>query len=468
MEYNSKSNLMSTFRRIMLALMLVMALPFYGIAQNVISGTVTDEQGDPLIGVSVLVKETKAGVSTDIDGKYSVRTAKGQTVVFSYIGMVTQEIKVGASRTIDVVMEPTAESLDEVVVVGYGKQKKSTITGAVSAIKGDELLTAPTTQLTQMLGGKVAGISSIQTSGEPGQDQASLRIRGSNKAVTYIVDGVPRSINEIDPNDIASLSVLKDAAATAVYGLNAAGGVIIVTTKKGNTGTPRVTYDGSIGVSMNANFPEFMDGIQFMNYYNMADLMDQLANGSITDRSQYVPKFNQEMFKKVANNDPTDGYDNYDYIGKVFGTGMTTKHTVSMQGGTENHTYYASIGYLGQEGNIDNFKYNRYSMRFNLESKLAKYWTLQMGASGFVSDNKQPGYNSGGADNGTYEAGYMSIAHQTIAMHPYLSPMMDGYYTGVLSNNGSNPNSPLAAINISVRLQEDKRNRYPFKHFTSV
>ena len=446
MEYNSKSNLMSTFRRIMLALMLVMALPFYGIAQNVISGTVTDEQGDPLIGVSVLVKETKAGVSTDIDGKYSVRTAKGQTVVFSYIGMVTQEIKVGASRTIDVVMEPTAESLDEVVVVGYGKQKKSTITGAVSAIKGDELLTAPTTQLTQMLGGKVAGISSIQTSGEPGQDQASLRIRGSNKAVTYIVDGVPRSINEIDPNDIASLSVLKDAAATAVYGLNAAGGVIIVTTKKGNTGAPRVTYDGSIGVSMNANFPEFMDGIQFMNYYNMADLMDQLANGSITDRSQYVPKFNQEMFKKVANNDPTDGYDNYDYIGKVFGTGMTTKHTVSMQGGTENHTYYASIGYLGQEGNIDNFKYNRYSMRFNLESKLAKYWTLQMGASGFVSDNKQPGYNSGGADNGTYEAGYMSIAHQTIAMHPYLSPMMDGYYTGVLSNNGSNPNSPLAAI----------------------
>lgn len=446
MEYNSKSNLMSTFRRIMLALMLVMALPFYGIAQNVISGTVTDEQGDPLIGVSVLVKETKAGVSTDIDGKYSVRAAKGQTVVFSYIGMVAQEIKVGASRTIDVVMEPTAESLDEVVVVGYGKQKKSSITGAVSAIKGDELLTAPTTQLTQMLGGKVAGISSIQTSGEPGQDQASLRIRGSNKAVTYIVDGVPRSINEIDPNDIASLSVLKDAAATAVYGLNAAGGVIIVTTKKGNTGAPRVTYDGSIGVSMNANFPEFMDGIQFMNYYNMADLMDQLANGSITDRSQYVPKFNQEMFKKVANNDPTDGYDNYDYIGKVFGTGMTTKHTVSMQGGTENHTYYASIGYLGQEGNIDNFKYNRYSMRFNLESKLAKYWTLQMGASGFVSDNKQPGYNSGGADNGTYEAGYMSIAHQTIAMHPYLSPMMDGYYTGVLSNNGSSPNSPLAAI----------------------
>ena len=217
MEYNSKSNVMSTFRRIMLAMMLVVALPFYGTAQNVISGTVTDEQGEPLIGVSVLVKESKAGVSTDIDGKYSVSASKGQTISFTYIGMVPQEIKVGAGKVIDVVLKQTAESLDEVVVVGYGKQKKSSITGAVSAIKGDELLQAPSTQLTQMLGGKVAGISSIQTSGEPGADQASLRIRGSNKAVTYIVDGVPRSIDEIDPNDIASLSVLKDAAATAVY-----------------------------------------------------------------------------------------------------------------------------------------------------------------------------------------------------------------------------------------------------------
>lgn len=358
MEYNSKSSV-STFRRIMLALALVLALPFYGVAQNVISGTVTDEQGEPLIGVSVLVKESKAGVSTDIDGNYSVKANKGQTLLFSYIGMVSQEIKVDG-KTINVVLKQSVESLDEVVVVGYGKQKKSSITGAVSAIKGDELLQAPSTQLTQMLGGKVAGISSIQTSGEPGADQASLRIRGSNKAVTYIVDGVPRSIDEIDPNDIASLSVLKDAAATAVYGLNASGGVIIVTTKKGTSGTPRVTYDGSIGVSMNANFPKFMNGAQFMNYYNMADLMDQLASGQITDRSQYVPKFTEDMFAKVLNNDPTDGYDNYDYIGEVFGTGMTTKHTLSMQGGTENHTYYASIGYLGQEGNIDNFKYNRY------------------------------------------------------------------------------------------------------------
>ncbi len=444
MESNSKST--STLRRMFVAMLLMVAIPAIGFAQKAISGTVTDELGEPLIGVSVTVKGTSVGVSTDLDGKYTVQAREGQTINFSYVGMDPVAVKVGNQSVINVTMQQNAENLDEVVVVGYGKQKKSSITGAVSAIKGDELLAAPSTQLTQMLGGKVAGISSIQTSGEPGVDQASLRIRGSSKAVTYIVDGVPRSIDEIDPNDIASLSVLKDAAATAVYGLNAAGGVIIVTTKKGSEGKPRVTYDGSVGVSMNANFPKFMNGLQFMNYYNMADMMDQLASGQITDRSQYQPKYTQEMFQLVSNGDPTDGYHDYNYIDEVFGTGTTTKHTLSMQGGTDTHNYYASIGYLGQEGNIDNFDYNRYSMRFNLESKLAKYWTLTMGASGFVSDRSQPGYDSGGADNGTYEAGYMSIAKQTIAMHPYLAPKVDDIYTGICSNNLSVPNSPLAAI----------------------
>ena len=444
MESNSKS--IRTLQRMFVVLLLLVAIPAVGFAQKAISGTVTDELGEPLIGANVTVKGTGLGVITDFDGKYTIQAREGQTINFSYVGMNPIAIKVGNRSVINVTMKPNEEYLDEVIVVGYGKQKKSSITGAVSAIKGDELLSAPSTQLTQMLGGKIAGISSIQTSGEPGVDQASLRIRGSSKEVTYIVDGVPRSIDEIDPNDIASLSVLKDAAATAVYGLNASGGVIIVTTKKGTQGKPRVTYDGSIGISMNANFPEFMDGLQFMNYYNMADMMDQMARGVITDRSQYQPKYTQEMFQLVANGDPTDGYDNFNYIDEVFGTGMTTKHTLSMQGGTDTHNYYASIGYLGQEGNIDNFDYNRYSMRFNLESKIAKYWTLQMGASGFVSDRSQPGYNSGGADNGETEAGYMSIAKQTIGMHPYLSSKVDGIYTGVCSNNLSVPNSPLAAI----------------------
>lgn len=445
MELNSKSNSMSIVRRILVAMMFVLAIPAFGFAQKIV-GTVTDEQGEPLIGATVMVEGTTTGSTTDIDGKYSVNAKKGQILTFSYVGMDTQKMKVGNAKVIDVVLKQNAANLDEVIVVGYGKQKKSSLTGAVSAIKGEELTVAPTTQLTQMLAGKVAGLSSIQTSGEPGVDQASIRIRGSVKAVTYIVDGVPRSIDEIDPNDIESLSVLKDAAATAVYGLNAAGGVIIVTTKRGGKGAPKVTYDGSVGASVNANFPKFMNGLEFMNYYNMADMMDQLANGTITDRSQYKPKYTAEMFRLVADDCPDDGYDNVNYIDEVFGTGTNTKHNVSVQGGTENSNYYASIGYLGQDGNIDGFSHNRYTMRLNVDSKIAKYWKLSLGAAGYVTDTKTPGFSSGGPDNGSYEAGFLSISHQAIAMHPYLARKYDGKWTGITSNNGSFPNSPLGSL----------------------
>ena len=228
-------------------LMLLAVLPLLGWAQQMVRGVVTDKAGEPLIGVSVLVKGTPTGVTTDIDGNYAIAARTGQTLVFSYVGMNTQEVRVGQSSTLDIVMQDNAMNLDDVVVVGYGKQKKSSITGAVSALKGDELLVTPSTNITQILGGRVAGISSVQTSGEPGQDQASLRIRGSINSVTYIVDGIPRSINEVDPNDIESVSVLKDASATAVYGLKSSGGVIIVTTKKGAKRSPTITYDGQIG-----------------------------------------------------------------------------------------------------------------------------------------------------------------------------------------------------------------------------
>ncbi|MGV8829777.1 MAG: SusC/RagA family TonB-linked outer membrane protein [Breznakibacter sp.] len=416
-------------------------------AQNRITGKIVDKKNEVVVGATILNKGTTTGTITDVDGNFSLEVPdKNGTIIVSSIGYVNQEISLSGRSHFNIILEEDIQGLDEVVVVGYGKQKKSSITGSVSAIKGDELLKAPSTNISQMLGGRVAGISSLQTSGEPGLDQASLRIRGAVNAVTYIVDGVPRDINEINPNDIESLSVLKDAASTAVYGLQAAGGVIVVTTKKGTQGKPTLTYDGSAGVSMNANFAEFMNATQFMNYFNMADMMDQLANGTITDRSQYVPKFTSKMMQLANNNDVADGYDNVNYIDKVFGIGFNTKHTLSLQGGNENSKYYASLGYLDQKGNIEKFGYNRYNLRMNLESKVANNWTINLGVSGYISDRTQPGYNSGGSDNGDYEAGYMSIAKQTISMHPYLPEMVDGVYTGITSNNGSSPNSPLASI----------------------
>lgn len=449
MKWNKSYRSISWRSKIFLIFMFTfLTFPLLAGAQGFVKGTVTDESGNPLIGVTIMVKGTNVGTLTNIDGNYTIKSGPNDELVFSYVGMTTKTVKVNGKSTINVELQENSVGLDELVVVGYGVQKKSSITSAVSAIKGDELLLSPSTNITSILGGKLPGISSVQESGEPGLDQASLKIRGSQYSVSYIVDGIPRQINDIDPNDIESVSVLKDAAAAAVYGLKGAGGVIIVTTKKGNTGSPKITYSGSVGGSFNANFPQFMDGPQFAHYYNMGEMMDQLGNGVIADRSQYKPKYTGEMVKMMLNGDPTDGWDNVNYIDKVFGTGINTKHNITAQGGTENMRYFTSLGYLGQTGNIDNFNYNRYTVRANVESKVAKYWTFNLGVSGNVSDRKTPGFASGGSDNDPDlgEQGWMSIGHQTIGMHPYLPEKMNGLYTATPIRNTGLPQSPLAAI----------------------
>lgn len=304
-------------------------------AQPVVKGKVTDANGQPLAGVIVMIGGTSEGTSTDDNGFYSLSAKTGDTIVFSCLGMGDQSFVCdGSMSTLNVVMSDDTTWLDETIVVGYGKQKKSSMTSAVSAMKGDELLKAPSTNVSQLLAGKLPGISSVQESGEPGLDQASLRIRGSKYAASYIVDGFPvDNINDIDPADIESVSVLKDGASAAVYGLKGAGGVIIITTKKGETGKARITYNASVGASFNANFPKFMDGPQFAYYYNVADMMDKLASNAIASPSGYTPYFTKEQVEMMTNGDPADGWDNVDYIDKVFGTGFTQKHNITVQGG---------------------------------------------------------------------------------------------------------------------------------------
>lgn len=413
-----------------------------------LTGIVT-ENGDELPGVTVTVKDTHNSVATNINGRYIIDVDGNSIVVFSFIGMKTVEVKVDNRQEINVAMESTAMDLDEVVVVGYGKQKKGSLTSAISAVKGEELLKGPSTNVSQVLAGVLPGLSSVQESGQPGIDQASLRIRGSRYAVAYIVDGFPVSdINDIDPNDVESVSVLKDGASAAVYGLQGAGGVVIITTKRGSDGKTKVTYDAHFGGSFNANFPKFMNGPQFAHYYNMAQMMDQLASGAITDRSQYVPYFTKENIEAILNDDPTDGWDNVNYIDKVFGTGFTQKHSVTVQGGNEKTKFFTSVGYMGQEGNIDNFNYRRYNMRVNLESNFAKNFNIQVGVSGVVGRLSQPAFNAGGGDmaGGYEETGFLSIANQTIQMHPYLPERYNGLYTASIKRNNSLPQSPLAAI----------------------
>ena len=419
-------------------------------AQPNIKGKVTDENGQPLPGVAVLVTGTTNGTMTDASGNYSLTgVKKGAVILFTSLGLGDQTFNCdGSLSKLDVVMKEDANFIEETIVVGYGTQKKSSMTSAVSAMKGDELLKAPSTNVSQLLAGKLPGISSVQESGEPGLDQASLRIRGSVNAVSYVVDGFPvANINDIDPADIESVSVLKDGASAAVYGLQASGGVIIITTKKGEKGKTKISYNASVGASINANFPEFMDGPQFAYYYNVAQMMDQLSSGVISSDKDYVPYFTQEQVQLMLNDDPTDGWDNVNYIDKVFGTGITQKHNVTVQGGSDNMRYFASFGYLGQDGNIDNYDYERYNVRANIESNFAKYFHFNLGISGVLSNRSTPGFSTGGSDSSLgYEAGWLSIGSQTIMMHPYLPEKYEGLYTATLKNNTQLPQSPLAAI----------------------
>ena len=428
-------------------LLLILAAPS-AYAQGLLEGRVTDQGGAPLGGVTVLVKGTSNGTMTGVDGTYSLRAKASDTIEFSCLGLATEERKWDGRSRIDVVMQEDALFLDDVIVVGYGTAKKETLTAAVSAIKGDELQKAPSTNVSQVLAGKLPGISSVQESGEPGLDQASLRIRGSVYGVAYVVDGFPvENINDIDPADIESVSVLKDGASAAVYGLQAAGGVIIITTKKGDKGDARITYNGSVGASMNANFPRFMNGPQFAYYYNLAQMMDQLASGAIASEDEYEPYFKEADVKAMLNGDPSDGWDNVDYIKKVFGTGITQKHNITVQGGNDKNRYFVSGGFLGQKGNIDGYNYNRYNVRANIESRIAKHLVFNAGLSGVVGRRETPRFLSGGSDgDGNYEVGWFSVAHQVIGMYPFLPEMWDGYYTGAIANNQAFPNSPLAAL----------------------
>ena len=225
------------------------------LAQEVIKGFVKDGNDEPLPGVSVAVKgATNVGTITNVDGKYSINAHKNDVLVFSYIGMVSQEVKVGNKTNINITLKEDVSSLDEIVVVGYGTQKRGSLTAAISTVSDKEILKAPTMGISNIIGARVAGISAVQASGQPGADNASLSIRGQS-GIIYVIDGIRRSasdFNGLDPNEIESVSVLKDASAVAVYGLDA-NGAFIVTTKKGQTDKVTISYTGTVGMQKNKN-----------------------------------------------------------------------------------------------------------------------------------------------------------------------------------------------------------------------
>jgi len=350
--------------------------------QKKVTGKVTDSSGASLPGVSIVVKGTTTGVITDNNGNYSLANIpENGTLQFSFVGMKTQEIAVGTKTTINVTLAEETIGIGEVVAIGYGTQKKVNMTGSVVSVKSKDITLAPVGNVTNSLAGRLPGLFAKQENGAPGSDAAKLSIRGFGNALT-IVDGVERSFNSIDPNEIESVSVLKDGAA-AIYGSRAGNGVVLVTTKKGNISKPVLTYNGSYSINQ---MPAIMDPVSSGQYAEM--LREYDMNQGRTGR------FTEDQVKLYyAGTDPD--YPNTNWIKELTRPNIPMQqHNLSLRGGSEKIKYYAYLGYLNQETAIKKEifggGYKRYNFRSNLEANITDNLKMQVDLSYIVGIKDYP------------------------------------------------------------------------------
>lgn len=353
-----------------------------------ISGKVTDSSGATLPGVSVVIKGTTTGVITDSNGSYIISNIpENATLQFSFVGMKMQEVIVGNKTTINVALAQETFGIEEVVVIGYGVQKKVNLSGAVSTISYDEKLeNRPITHLSQALSGNSSGILVSQSSGQPGRDGSTIRIRGvgtlNNSDPLVIIDGDVGSLNNVNPEDVAKISILKDAASAAIYGSRAANGVILVTTKKGKSGKSVVNYNGSYGFQEAANlFQPVTDYATYMELMNRINKSDNPNNPNF---------FSQGTIDTWRNATDREAYPNNDWMKLIFNKGNMTKHNLSVSGGNEKTTFYLSGSYMDNKGIMENTEYKYYSFRLNLDHQLSKKIKIGTSISSDWRDLKEP------------------------------------------------------------------------------
>lgn len=350
----------------------------------VVSGT----DNEPLPGVNVVMKgNTTLGTITDIDGNFILSVPKDATLSISYIGFKSQDVAVNGKNELKIILVEDSEALDEVVVVGYGVQKKANLTGAVTSIKSDELLKAKSANSTNALVGQMPGLIAKQATGEPGADDANLYIRGiatfqGDTSPAFIIDGIERSSADfarMDPNDIESINVLKDAASAAIFGMRGANGVIVITTKRGNSDKPTIKYSGNISIQAPTKLPEFA------NSYDYARLYNQFMGQEI-----YSP----EAIQKFKDGSDPINYPNTDWYDEMLSqNAIQHQHNISVSGGTDKIRYYVSLGYLKQGGLWEDLNYKRYNLRSNIDIDITT--TTRLGVD--VSGRMENSLNSGSA-----------------------------------------------------------------------
>lgn len=382
-----------------------------GMQQNTVkvTGTVKDTNGEPIIGANVMVVGSATGVITDIDGNFTLNVPVGSKLQFSFIGYKEQVVPVKKGISLNIVLEEDAQMLGEVEVVAYGVQKKVSVTGAISSMRGDDLLKTPAGSISNILSGQVTGISSVQYSGEPGADAADIYVRGiatTNNATPLIqVDGVERDFSQIDPNEIESVTILKDASATAVFGVRGANGVILITTKRGAEGKAKISFTTSAGVNVRTKELEFANSYQYASYVNMMRTNDGNE-----------PLYSDEQLAAFRDHTNPLLYPDINWIDYCMNkAAFQSQHNVSISGGTNNMRYFVSAGLFTQDGMFKqfnltddfNFDYKRYNYRANLDFDISKTTLLSVNIGGRVESKRTP--ESGEDQNQLFRKLYWAV-----------------------------------------------------------
>ena len=378
-------------------LMLLLTCLFMGIGlvtaqtQKVTGVVISEEDGQPVVGASVLAKGTTVGVITDVDGKFTLSgiPSSAKTLQISYIGMQTAEVAIAPN--IRVILKTDSKALDEVVVVAYGTQSARTVTASVSTVRADALKDVPSVSFDQMLQGRASGVSITTPSAGVGQAPI-VRVRGVNSITSgtsplYVVDGVPiesgnlsylanaNALADINPADIVSMDVLKDAAAAALYGSRAANGVILITTKQGQSGKVKVSYDGFVGFSNATDFYEMMNAQEYVDFKNLA-VKNRYGTDELSLTTGYVSPYGNKAFNMMK--DANGNYVDTDWKDAAFQNGLSQSHSVAVSGGSDKVRYYLSGNYTTQEGIVKGDKYDRLGVKANINVQATDWLKVGM------------------------------------------------------------------------------------------
>lgn len=402
-----------------------------------ITGTVIDASGMPIIGANIMVKGTTNGTITDMDGKFVLNVPDGAVLQISYIGYTNQEIKVGNKSELSITLKEDTETLDEVVVVGYGTQKKVNLTGAVVSITAKTLADRPISNVSQGLQGMAPGVTVTNSGGQPGMDKGNIVIRGmgsfNGSSPMVLIDGVEGDMNVIDPQDIENISVLKDASSAAIYGSKAANGVILITTKRGKLGSPKISYSGLFGWSSPSDLMKRTSSAELAELTNEAEYWEAISNGMTQSQAEKSKLYSQEDINLFRNGSDPYGHPNTDWYDLFYtGSGFMNRHNVGFEGGSDMAKYRASLGYTKQEGIVENTSNRQFNARTNIDFKLTDKLNARVNMEFINTLTKEPTNPLSWDANGP--------SYQTFRQVNRISPMVpykneDGSYGVIADGN---------------------------------